>query len=268
MAICIPLAPVRLLPDWKQDVLVLLQQQNHKNSEAEKCGSRCCRFMSEQLKIVVLPARTFTVGDAASYLLHMERDGNPHCLACKVNENKLVQVWDGNSTTMLLSELEAFSEAAIDQKSLVAFKIVASAAPLPRRARDTATSETLLDLRSGAGDLHDEWAECLQNSVECGGPEPGSEECDVLEYDVEGEPAVMVGNTLLALLKAEVQEQLTNSSRKQHRCILCPFRSFQSPACSDAGARPKVSRGSSSVRLQWNKTAQDELLALRQRPGD
>ena len=119
----------------------------------------------------------------------------------------------GHRTTMLLSELQAFSEAAI-----------------ARRGRDTSTSDILLGLRAGAGDLHKESVECLQNSFECVGPDPGFEdERDVLEEDVAGEPAVMVGNTLLALLKAAVQEQFTNFSRQQHRCVF-PFRSFQSLA--------------------------------------
>ena len=165
------------------------------------------------------------------YLLRTDHDGNPHCLACSVGENDLVTMWDGiYKTTMLLHELWAFGDKAMDAGTLVTFKVLGS---IENQEEEdvTATASSLLGLHAGAGDLSEEWSQCLQNPCECKAPELGSDdECDVVTRDEDAEPVVTAGDKLLRELRIEVQAAAASSEKKRRSCPLCPFRCFQDPS--------------------------------------
>ena len=228
---CIPLALVRLLPDKLEDVLKLLNKKDHKNAAARRTGSRCYGFILKQLSIAVAPRYGLMLDGAGQYLLHSEHDGNPHCLSCHIRDNGLVEIWDGvYKTRMNKSELMQFGAVALDSSSIATFQIFKDAQSEPETTAEASACSILLGLHAGAGELQEEWSECLQDVCECVGPDPGSEdECEVMDSEEE-EAVVRVGDSLLAQLRQEVERCANTVERKVHRCPLCPFRRFQAPS--------------------------------------
>ena len=226
---CIPLAIARLMPEKLSDIKKVLEASNHKNKEAAQRGSRCYSSVLTSLNIAVTPEHELNIEDKGKYLLHTDHDGNPHCLACQVGDNGLVSLWDGRyKTTMLLDQLLSFGDKAMDASTIVTFKIRGSldAAEASEAAKPAA--HVLLGLHAGAGDLCEEWSECLQNRLECQAPQPGSDdECDVLTRDEDLDPVVKAGDRLLRELRSEVDAALCSSEEKRRCCPLCPFRRFQ-----------------------------------------
>ena len=228
---CIPLALVRLLPDRLEDVLKVLNKKDHKNAAAKRSGTRCYSFMLNELSIQVAPRYGLRLEGAGQYLLHSEHDGNPHCLGCHIRDNGLVEIWDGvYKTRMNTSELIQFGAASLDSGTIATFQIVGDAQPDPDAAAEASACSILLGLHAGAGELQEEWSECLQDVCECVGPDPGSEdECDVMDEE-EDEVVVRVGDSLLTQLRQEVERCARTVERRVHRCPLCPFRRFQAPS--------------------------------------
>ena len=230
---CIPLALARLLPGMKDAIIKSLAKPGQKNSEASQCGSRCYRSVLDELQLHAEATLKMNVEDQGLYLLHVEHDGNPHCLACKVRENNLVEMWDGNyKTRMLLSELQDFAREAIDASSLVTFHVFQSRADEAATPPNDSNSpeKCLFGLHAGAGRMETDWEGLLSNPCECSPPEPGSDdECEIkeAEEDEEEEPVVAVGNLLLGYLQKEVSDAIKNSGLNVRLCPFCPFRSFQ-----------------------------------------
>ena len=228
---CIPLAIARLMPEKISDIKKLLEANNHKNKEAAQRGSRCYASVLTSLSIAVTPEHELNIEDKGKYLLHTDHDGNPHCLARQVGDNGLVSVWDGRyKTTMLLDQLLSFGEKATDASTIVTFRIAGSLDAAEVGAAAKPPAHVLLGLHAGAGDLCEEWSECLQNRCECQGPQPGSDdECDVVTRDEDLDPIVKAGDRLLRELRSEVDAELGSSEAKRRCCPLCPFRRFQDP---------------------------------------
>ena len=227
---CIPLAIARLMPEKISDIKKLLQENNHKNKEAAQRGSRCYSSVLRYLSIAVTAEHELNIEDKGRYLLHTEHDGNPHCLACQVDDNCLVTVWDGvYKTTMLLDQLLSCRDKAMDASTLVTFKLIGSLGAA-EAGEAKSPADALLGLHAGAGDLCDEWSQCLQNRFECQGPQPGSDdECDVVTRDEDLDPIVKAGDRLLRELRSEVDAEVGSSERNRRCCPLCPFRRFQDP---------------------------------------
>ena len=184
--------------------------------------------MLKPLRIQVEAEHGLIVDGKGSYLLHidMEHDGNPHCVACRVGDNDLVTMWDGiYKTTMLLPELAAFGDKAMDAGTLlITFKVLGNMG----NAEATASDSPLLGLHAGAGDLNEEWSECLQHERECQGVQPGSDdECELVTQDEDIEPMIKAGDRLLKELRNEVGTELGSRERNRIVCPLCPSRRFQ-----------------------------------------
>ena len=226
---CIPLAIVRLFPSKKDVVLLELAKQNQVNREASMVGSRFYKQCLEQFELQAAPSLGINLHKPGLYLLHAEHDGAPHCVSCKLNENGVVEIGDGRGVTkMTKAELERFGTEAIDNISIVTLRVFDKTAAGQEFASLPQSLSLLLGLRAGAGELDEDWAECLQNVCECEGPEAGSEdECEVTASD-EDEPLIKVGDSLLAQFRKEVEQQAQTVSDKL-RCPLCPFRKFQKP---------------------------------------
>ena len=225
---CIPLAVARLFADRLEDIQKLLGEDNHKNKEAAQRSSRCYASVLEPLRVGVRAEPGLKIAGMGSYLLHTDHDGNPHCVACRVGENNLVTMWDGvYKTTMLLPELLAFGEKAMDAGSLVTFEVLGTMEDAEDEPAVAMSDNSLLGLHAGAGDLNEDWSECLQNHCECEGPQPGSDdECGLVTQDEDVEPMVTAGNRLLEELRNEVRAAAESSERNKRRCVLCPFRQF------------------------------------------
>ena len=97
---CTPLAVVRLVPSTKFAVMKLLAAQNHKNTEAMQCGSRCYGYLLKKLSIWATPRLGLELDDP-DYFLHMEHDGNPRCITCRISVTDVVELWDGERTNQL-----------------------------------------------------------------------------------------------------------------------------------------------------------------------
>ena len=228
---CIPLAIARLMPEKAKDIDKLLRENTHKNKEATQRASRCYSSVLTPLSIAVAPEHEMSIEDKGKYLLHTEHGGNPHCLACQVGDNGLVTLWDGiYKTTMRLDQLLAFGDKAMDAGSFVALKVIGSLNAAQEDEVTVSPADVLLGLHAGAGDLGEEWSRCLQNQLECRGPQPGSDdECDVITREEDFEPVVKAGDRLLRELRNEVDAEESSSEKQRRSCPLCPFRRFQDP---------------------------------------
>ena len=167
----IPLALVRLLPGRLEDVLKFLNKKDHKNAAARRTGSRCYSFILKELSIGVAPRYGLMLDGAGQYLLHSEHDGNPHCVGCHFRDNGLVEIWDGvYKTRVNKSELMQFGAVALDSSAIATLQIFKDAQPEPETAAEASACSILLGLRAGAGELQEEWSECLQDICECIAP--------------------------------------------------------------------------------------------------
>ncbi|CAE7336105.1 unnamed protein product, partial [Symbiodinium microadriaticum] len=195
---CIPLAMARLLPAKKAQILQALTASNHKNAEAEQSGSRCYNFLLKEMSIWAAPRLGLDTSKPGNYLLHMEDKGTPHCIACRVRDNELVELWDGlHKTRLLLPELVQLSEEAVDSNTIVTFQLFENDVERePSHTKERSAAAVLLQMRAEAG---------------------SDDECDIGGSEDE-EPVVRPGDHLLSLLRQEVQQQLTSKCTEQRKC--------------------------------------------------
>ena len=169
---CIPLAMARLLPAKKAQILQALTASNHKNAEAEQSGSRCYNFLLKEMSIWAAPRLGLDTSKPGNYLLHMEDKGTPHCIACRVRDNELVELWDGlHKTRLLLPELVQLSEEAVDSNTIVTFQLFENDVERePSHTKERSAAAVLLQMRAEAGEADEEWQSSFQNPCECSGP--------------------------------------------------------------------------------------------------
>ena len=155
---CIPLAMARLLPAKKDQILKALTAANHKNAEAEQSGSRCYNFLLKEMSIWAAPRLGLDTQKPGNFLLHMEDKGTPHCVACRIRDNELVELWDGlRKTRLLLPELVQFSEDAVDSSAIVTFQLFENDRERePWMTKERSAAAVLLQLRAGAGEADEE----------------------------------------------------------------------------------------------------------------
>ena len=92
------------------------------------------------------------------HLLQMEDKGTPHCIACRIRDNELVELWDGlRKTRLLLPELVQFSEDAVDSSAIVTFQLFENDMERePWMTKERSAAAVLLQLRAGAGEADEE----------------------------------------------------------------------------------------------------------------
>ena len=232
---CILRAMAYLYPNKRSNIFDVLSGDTEANKQAVEHGSRSYSAVIQAMQLHAVPCLGFGVRDPGKYLLHVENNGRPHCIACEACDNNEIVLGDTEGTvSMSWATLMECWEASTDSSTLVTFRLFENKADIvwpEQRLRDNL--DMLLDLHAGASqgreepeadaepDDHCEFLQCEallpDDEDDCPAGEPGDEE-----------GRVTVSSNLLQMLQSEVNEYLQCSSTAK-KCPFCPFRQF--PRC-------------------------------------
>ena len=125
----------------------LVALSNPVNSATSKNGFRSYREVSRDLGIQLSPTIARNVEETKKYLLHLEGDGNPHCVGIEyINDSKII-VYDLKLVySMSLSEFVTALYSAMDESTAILFEIGCEA---------PVEMERFLDCFAGAGSSDD-----------------------------------------------------------------------------------------------------------------
>ena len=112
-----------------------------------KNGFRSYREVCRDLGIDLSPSFTLNFEEPKKYLLHLEGDGNPHCVGIEyINDNSL-KVYDQNMVfSMTASDFFDALHSATDESTVLLFEIACQA---------SVEMEPFLDCFAGAGSSDD-----------------------------------------------------------------------------------------------------------------
>jgi hypothetical protein len=200
------------------DITALVSRPHPSNVTSKKNGFRSYREVCRDLGIVLSPSLALNFEAAKKYLLHLEGDGNPHCVGIEyINENSLT-VYDQNMFfSMTASDLFDALHSATDESTVILFEIACQA---------SVEMEPFLDCFAGAGSSDDVDAMNLF-SINVA-DDSAEEDIEAVELCDDG-ASVNVSKHLKDCLKLEV-ESYANKIRKRcaaTECELCPFKKFK-----------------------------------------
>jgi hypothetical protein len=194
-------------------ILPILARSHPINAATLKTGFRCYRDVGRDLGIHLSPTldRNFEMGK--KYLLHLEGEGNPHCVGIEYVKDGLVIVFHlKKAFSMSIPELETALSSAMDESTAVLFEIGSEGSP---------EMDGLLDCMAGAGGSDDiDAMNLFAINVE---DDSAEEEVDAVELCDDGS-SVNVSKHLKDLLKLEVDLYATKLRKScGAECLLCPF---------------------------------------------
>ncbi len=194
--------------------------------------------------VTLVPRPTLDMTGDGLYLLHVENDGHPHCVAVSVkDEGKVVKVIDGaQSFDVNLAKLESSVQEGVDRQSAMVFSVLqVDSDGAWHGSYNKDTLRDLLDLEAGArhkitDDESSEDGDVDTSSNSSASGTETTEPVDTHEHvidDDDEERKVRVGDELLLLLKTEVDDLInrlrsTVTTKREGKlvCPLCPFRAF------------------------------------------
>ena len=195
-------------------ILPILARSHPINAATLKTGFRCYRDVCRDLGISLSPTLDRNFEMEKKYLLHLEGEGNPHCVGIEYVKDGLVIVYHlTKAFSMSIPELETALSSAMDESTAVLFEIGSESSP---------EMDPLLDCMAGAGCSDDVDAMNLfAINVE---DDSAEEEVDAVELCDDG-ASVNVCKHLKDLLKLEVDSYATKLRKScGTECILCPFK--------------------------------------------
>ena len=198
-----------LLSDRQEEVINSLSTSSQANSYAEDRGLRSYKQYGEMLALKLLPSHGLPPCQDGKYLLHLESDCFPSCVAISVDQaSKDVTILAGKQRHCLsYQELLDFYFLCTDRLLVANFALAMAEAD----AKDAA--HLLLDLEAGSSDSEDHLPEA--------------------QYLVDDEGAVYFADAILTSLEEErnsFQQTVKDSQGRRceglRACALCPFRAF------------------------------------------
>lgn len=238
---CIPCALSHLMPNAAGLLDHFKDAKDICNVVASNRRVRTYNEVQRLSGTIMHPSYGFHMHTEGLYLIHMENDGCPHCVAAKFS-GQHVEVYDGKMCwTSCLRTLRECAASSIDKSTMVTFRVYTSTAQspaLPDQPFPTAV-DTLMSLQAGGRTSSMRAPVCdFDDSDEDVNMESGeSSQEEVLEEDAEqfndDEAIVHVGDELLRALKVEVANvskrygvRTRRQTNAQYDCPLCPFRAF------------------------------------------
>ena len=239
---CIPLALWRFKHCLKGDVPLLIREDETANAAALASGARTYRRCFSTCKVSSAVHVGFAPKSSGSYLVHLESDGNPHCIAIAYDSRRreaTVYHQELVFNSVALSELKELFGNCVDHLSVVTFQVASSEVDLAKPYTDEDEVHdlgSLLDLSAGAGSSADDLVAIADEIKLPITLEDVQEPEEELATDRDSCTS-HVRASLFDLLQQEVflytkeikTSLLTAVYRKgqTHKCSLCPFRSFR-----------------------------------------
>ena len=198
-----------LLSDRQEEVTNSLSTSSQTNSYAEDRGLRSYKQYAEMLALKLLPSHGLPPCQDGKYLLHLESDCFPSCVAVSVDQTcNDVTIFAGKQRHCLsYQELLNLYLLCTDRLLVAHFALGMAEAD----AKDAA--HQLLDLEAGSSDSEDLLPEA--------------------QYLVDDEGAVYFADAILTSLEEErnsFQQTVKDSQGRRceglRACALCPFRAF------------------------------------------
>ena len=212
---CIPCALWHLV-DERDGFEKIFSQTSAENNYFLERKLRTYRQCSSMLKVVLHPCYGLPETLEGKLLLHAEREGQAHCLALQVSQDKShVHVWNGSKKHILTMAcfLDAVS-GGIDHRTVVFFALKEESRSLE--------DEALLELQAGS------------LSVDSDIESNDSDECPEATYVVDDEGTCIFQDVIRDSLEeevhayaAEIEKGNIRRIEGSFRCTLCPFRAFR-----------------------------------------
>ncbi|CAE7603156.1 unnamed protein product [Symbiodinium natans] len=227
---CIPAAVALLLAKISDVEEALSDNGCRENASFKKRALRSYRDCATLLHLQFLPQPDLSLGcwKPGNFLLHVEHEGQPHCVGLRVNSVESIDVIDACGESRIDSSiLEEALTAGLDACSAMVFKICKAG----RLADNT--------LKEGRPAIEqDDVVACVSSDDVSALIEVSSESSDdgksLQKHWLDEAAQVLTDKQLLDDMKAEIEEFLASGSshclvrtKQGLRCPFCPWRCFR-----------------------------------------